>query len=215
MAREISTRQTMISGEVTDAFTGGSPRATPVVTVVRDADGAPVHGTTVRVLPGGRYVIDGDPAALPPAVAVVLRVEVEAEGYQSARRTVAFTAADLTRVTKVVTLRGASSEVRVIKTPQLGQNVAVTPRPVTLTGRVSQAEDPAEPIAGARVEITVPASVGPAVTDADGFFTLGPAPVAETVTVSVTAPGREPLERVVRLDFRSSVDQRAFALEPV
>lgn len=213
MTRDILTRQALISGQITDALTGSAPRTPPLVMVVRDTDGGPVEGATVRVLPGGHYAVHGDPLSLPPEADIVLRVEVVAEGYSPTHRAVAFTAADLTRVSRDITIGGETTETRVIAGPVRGEDVALSPLPVTLAGRVSRAEDPTVPIAGAQVAITAPAPVGPVATNADGFFTLGPAPVVETVTLSITAPGRDPLTPEVRLDYRSSVNQRAFALE--
>jgi hypothetical protein len=170
-------------------------------------------GALGRVLHGGRYAVDGDPLALPPEADVVLRLEVAADGYTPARRSVAFAAADLACVVRNITIDGETTATLVIAVPARDQDVALSPLPVTLAGRVSRAEDPAVPITDAQVAVTAPAPAGPVLTDANGFFTLGPAPVAETVTLSITAPGRDPLTPEVRLDYRSSVNQGAFALE--
>jgi hypothetical protein len=214
MTREILTHQALFSGQITDALTGGAPRTPPLVTVVRDADDRPVGDVVVRPLPGGQYVVHGVPSALPPAVDIVLRVEVAAQGYAPAQRPVAFVAADLTRVVREITIDGETSRTLVVAAPARREDVALAPLPVTLVGRVGRAEDPAVPIPGAEVRITAPAARGPVVTDADGFFTLGPAPVATTITLSITALGREPLTPEMRLDHGSPVNQAAFALEP-
>jgi len=214
MTRKVLTRQALISGQITDALTGSAPRTPPHLTVVRDIDNAPVEDVSVRLLTGGQYAVHGVPPTLPPEADIVLRLEVAAEGYTTAQLPVAFAAADLARVIREVTIHGETTETSVIAAPARGENVALLPRPVTLTGRVGRAEDPGVPIPGAQVAITAPAPVGPVATDADGFFTLGPAPVAKTVTLSITAPGRDPLTPEVRLDYGSSVNQGAFALEP-
>lgn len=214
MTREILTHQVLISGRITDALTGGAPRTPPEVTVVRGADDRAVAGVAVRSHPGGRYAVHGVPPALPPAADVVLRIEVAAQGYSPAQRSVAFTAADLARVDRDITVAGETTRTFVVAAPARDQDVALTPLPVTLVGRVGRAEDPAVAIPGAQVRITAPAPRGPVVTSTDGFFTLGPAPVAAIITLSITAPDRAPLAPELRLDHGSPVNQAAFALEP-
>ena len=214
MTREILTRQALITGRITDALTGGAPRTPPVVAVVRDADGRTLEDVVIRSLAGGQYIVHGVPSALPTAVGIVLRVEVTAQGYAPTQQSVTFAAADLTRVARDISIKGETTRTFVIAAPARGRDVALSPLPVTLVGRVGRAEDPTVPISGAQVRITGPASVGPVATDADGFFTLGPAPVVQSVILSITAPGREPLAPVLRLDHGSSVNQAAFALEP-
>ena len=91
----------------------------------------------------------------------------------------------------------------------------MTPQAVTLKGRVAQAEDTGTIIAGASVSITAPAVLGPVLTDADGYFTLGPAPVAETVTLSISATDRITLTPDIRLDFAAPINRVSFLLEPI
>jgi hypothetical protein len=213
MAREIISRQVLVSGRITDAITASRTRAPPRVALLRDADGRAVEHAAVRVLPDGSYAVHGDPARALPPQEITMRLEVGAEGYSPTQQLVTFTVADLARIPRQLTIGGESSEVQVIAVPRR-QDVALDPLPVTLRGRVSRAEDPSQSIEDASVSITAPTPVGPVTTDADGFFTLGPAPVAETVTLSIHAPGRDPLSTEFRIDFRIPVNQGAFALEP-
>ena len=215
MLRDILTRQVLISGQITDAITGAKPRNLPQITVQRAADNAPVPHVTTRVMAGGQYLLHGDPAfALAPPQDIGIRIIVTAQGYTQAEQVVALTAADLARVDQALNVDGDVVTASVINGVPVVQNFALAPTPVTLKGRVSRAEDPTTPIVDADVQITAPAALGPVQTDADGFYTLGPAPVDATITLSITAAGRDPLNTDVRLDFRQPINQGGFALEP-
>ncbi len=215
MLRDVLTRQVLISGQITDAITGSKPRSLPQIIVQRASDNRPVPHVTSQVMAGGQYLLHGDPAlALIPSQDVDIRIIVMAKGYTQAEQVVSLTAADLARVEQHFSVGGDALATSVINGVPINQDFALAPNPVTLKGRVSRAEDPSVPIVGADVEITAPAALGPVQTDADGFYTLGPAPVATTVTLSITAAGRDPLNTDVRLDFRQLVNQGGFALEP-
>ncbi len=215
MLRDILTRQVLISGQMTDAITGAKPRNLPQITVQRAADNAPVPHVTTRVMAGGQYLLHGDPAfALAPPQDIEIRIIVTAQGYTQAEQVVALSAADLARADQALNVDGDVVTASVINGVPVVQDFALAPNPVMLKGRVSRAENPRMPIVGADVQITAPAALGPVQTDADGFYTLGPAPVAATITLSITAVGRDPLNTDVRLDFRQPINQGGFALEP-
>jgi hypothetical protein len=213
MSREVVTLQTMVSGRISDAITTGVPRSTPGVRLVHESDARPVEGTSVRVRDDGLYAVFGDPLRLPSGQDLALRLNVSAEGYATTSLGVALTAADTTLTLRVFPLRGVDTSAFVLTVPARNADIALSPLPVHLGGRVTRAEDGA-PIAGAAVEITAPAAVGPVVTDENGFFTLGPAPVAESVTLQISAAGRETLSPEIRLDYRNPVNPGAYALEP-
>jgi hypothetical protein len=213
VSREVVTLQAMVSGRISDAITTGAPRSTPGVRLVHEGDARPVEGASVRVRDDGLYAIFGDPLRLPSGQDLALRLNVSAEGYATTSLGVALTAADTTLTLRIFPLRGADTAAFVLADPARNADIALSPLPVHLGGRVTRAEDGA-PIAGAAVEITAPTSVGPDVTDANGFFTLGPAPVAESVTLQISAAGRETLSPEVRLDYRNPVNPGAYVLEP-
>ena len=215
MTREVLTRQVIASGRITDALNGRQPRRPPLVRVVDVAGGEAVDHVTVRVLPDAQYALFGDPLRMLPPATIDIRIEVEAESYDPAAATLSFTAADLARVTRSLTVAGETDEALVIATLPRAQDIALTPQAVTLKGRVAQAEDTGTIIAGASVSITAPAVLGPVLTDADGYFTLGPAPVAETVTLSVSATDRITLTPDIRLDFAAPINRVSFLLEPI
>jgi len=215
MLRDVLTRQVLISGQITDAITGSKPRNLPQITVQRAADNVLLPFVATRVMAGGQYVLHGDPTfALAPPQDIGIRIIVAAQGYTQAEQVVVLSAADLARVDQALDVGGDVVTASVINGVPLVQDFALAPNPVILKGRVSRAEDPAIPISGANVQITAPAALGPVQTDADGFYTLGPAPVAASITLSITAAGRDPLNTDVRLDFRQPINQGGFALEP-
>lgn len=186
---------------------------------VEDATtGQPLTTLLVNVFPDGFYAVHGDPSRMPAPVATDVRLVVEAAGYQPSETVVSFTAAALTRVVEPISIGGETVDVRLIPNVPRVQDVQLLPVPVVLKGRVVRAENLSVPIAGASVSVVMPVPVGPAVTDADGYFTLGggPAlPVVEQMTLQVQAAGRETLTTNVRLDFRNPFNQGSFALEPV
>ena len=214
MSRDVFSLQALVSGRITDAISGGSPRSIPGISVVHDGDGRAVEAAIARVSADGTFVIYGDPLRLPTGQALSLRLEGRADGYATESRIVALTAADATLTENTYPVRDGEITVRVLAGPARGEDIALSPLPVFLGGRVSEAEDPLHPIAGAQVRIIAPAAVGPVTTDADGFFTLGPAPIAAAVTVEVSAADRDTLTVEIRLDFTQPVNQGAFALEP-
>jgi hypothetical protein len=214
MSVEVLTRQVLVSGRVTDAITRGRPRTSPRLSVVRDSDDRALNGVAVRVQADGTYAIYGDPAFVLPPQSIDVRIEVRTEGYEDQVAVQSYTPQQLTRVTRALDLDGETVTVEVIGAPVRVQDIEITPLPVFLKGRITRIEDPAVPIAGASVTITAPAMVGPAVTDADGYYTLGPTPVATTITLAISAAGRTTATPTIRLDLRSPVNQGAFALEP-
>ncbi|ARE41833.1 hypothetical protein RGUI_3692 [Rhodovulum sp. P5] len=214
MTFEVLSRQVVVAGRITDAISTGQPRTPPLVRVVDAADDGPLDHVTLRVLPDAQYAVFGDPLHMLPPANVDIRLEVEADGYQPSSVTLSFTAAELARIARSLTLGDETQAVQIIGGLPRAQDIALLPDPVTLKGRVSRAEDPEIAIAGASVSVTAPAALGPVLTDADGFFTLGPAPVAATVTLSVTATGRIPLDTDIRLNFAAPINRVSLTLQP-
>ena len=212
MAVDVLSRQAIVLGSVTDSIAGTRPRSLATLRVVDAADGRTVPGVLVRMGADGLFVASGDPATVLAPQDITLRLEFRAAGYQPLDRLEAFLAADLARAQDQIAHGGGTVPATVISGLPRAVEVQMTPEPVTLKGRVSRADTGAA-IAGAQVAISAPAAVGPVATDAQGYFTLGPAPVAESVTIDITAAGFDALTRSVRLDFRQPVNTGAYALE--
>lgn len=210
MVRDILTQQVIVSGRVSDSMSGAAPRARPGVALLRTDDGRPVPGVAARVGADGLYAFHADPARALAPQAIALQVRVTAPGYRPAQAAVDFTAADLARVARSV----AGGTVAVIAGVPITRDIALEPLPVALSGRVSEADDRAQPIAGATVTLTAPAAMGPVPTDAEGWFTLSPLPVAPRVTLSITAPGHRPASIEHIVDFRNPINRGSFTLEP-
>ncbi|MFZ5961678.1 carboxypeptidase-like regulatory domain-containing protein [Thalassococcus sp. BH17M4-6] len=213
MSVDILTRQALITGVVRDAISGAKPRRLVQMTVLRHADDRPLAQITQRIGADGMFVVAGDPAIVLPPQNITLRLEFRAQGYQPLDRQVVLTAADLARVDDNFDDGGTVRTASVIAGLPRALDLQLLPEPVTLKGRVARADNAAQPIENAQVQITAPAAVGPVATNAQGYFTLGPAPVADTVTLSITAAGFDARVTDVRLDFRQPVNTGAFALE--
>lgn len=211
MARDILTQQVIVAGRITDAMAGGAPRARAAVALLR-ADGRVLADVVARVGADGLYAVHADPSRVLPAQAISLRVAVTAPGYQPAQVTVDFTAADLARIPRPLALADPA-EVSVIAGLPVARDVALDPLPVALSGRIIEAEDRSQPIAGATVTLTAPLPMAPVASDAEGWFTLSPLPVAPRVTLSITAPGHDPASAEHIVDFRNPINQGSFTLE--
>lgn len=214
MPHEVLTRQALIQGRVTDAITGAAPRSRVTLTVLRDSDRGLLPGVASRLTGDGGYVIHTDPATGLAEQAIGIRLAFRAEGYQPRDDVLAFAPADLALTVDSFELGGLVLGGLVHAGAPRVHDVALEPDPVFLGGRVTRAEDHGQPIAGADVALAAPVALGPVQTDGEGYFTLGPAPVVAEVTVSVTAAGRDPINRAVRLDYRQPVNLGAYALEP-
>lgn len=211
MARDILTQQVIVSGRISDGMTGGAPRARPGVALLR-ADGRPLADMALRVGADGLYALHADPGRALPAQAISLRLRVTAPGYQPAQVAVDFTAADLARVARPLGLPDPVAVAVIAGVPVI-RDIALDPLPVALSGRVVEAEDRSQPIPGATITLTAPAAMAPVQTDAEGWFTLSPLPVAPHVTLSITAPAHRPASAGHVVDFRNPINQGSFTLE--
>lgn len=215
MARDVITRQLLLSGRIADAISSARLLTTPALAVT-DADRpARALGLLLRLLPDGLFSVSLDPRGSLPPAAVTLRLTVTAPGYQEAVADVALSAADLARVPGTVMVGGDSEPVTRLASAPVVQDIFLMPQPVTLAGRIVAADDPAVPIAGASVRVTAPSQMGPALTDAAGYFTLPSVPVAAELTLEISAPGRQAATPTVPLDYRTPTNRREFALEQI
>jgi hypothetical protein len=218
----VVTHQALITGRVTDGLTGG-PTHYPFTIELRyqTAVGQPQRSypLTPRTEPSGLFVFPGVPTTafprLSPGETLELRLAVSAPRYQGQEVDITLTDADLTLADQTLDAGGFTATASVLDAPLVEQTFALLPEPVHLGGRVVSADDPEQPIPNAEVRITAPEARGPITTDVNGFFTLQNLPVAQEVTVQVSAPP-DFVQRVttLRLDYRQPVNHVAITLEP-
>jgi hypothetical protein len=211
----IISQQALITGNVQDALTGRPPFNPPVVELLYQS---PMrrYPLTAHIRPSGHFVFAGDPATAFPRLEagaeLALRLRASAIGYQAATSDFVLTAAMLQPVAQELDIEGVPTTVLLLNAPLLQRQIALSPVPLHLAGRVVDANDREMPIANAEVRITAPVAHGPVSSDADGFFTLQNLPVALEVTAQVTYAAFTPLTQVIRLEYGHAVHQQLFAL---
>ncbi len=213
----VLSQQALFVGQITDAVTGGAPRATPAVALTYQTPPDRPYPLAARIEPGGRFAFAGDPlTALPRLTAgtLDLRLTVTAARYQPASVDFSLTPADLALVEETRDYSGHTVTVRLLNAPLLDQAVALDPEPLILAGRLVDADDGATPLDGASVSVIAPEARGPVVTDANGYFTLEDMPLAPEITVRAQRAGFQTLDQVVRLDYDRPLNERQFALAP-
>lgn len=218
----VVTHQALIAGRVIDGLSGG-PTLYPFTVELRyqTSAGQPPRSypLTPRIDPHGLFVFPGAPTTafprLSPGEILDLRLAVSAPRYQGQEVNFTLTDTDLTLTAQTLDAGALTATASVLDAPLVEQTFALLPEPVHLGGRVVSADDPEQPVPNAEVRITAPEARGPVTTDVDGFFTLQNLPVAEEVTVQVSAPPSF-VQRVttVHLDYRQPVNRIAIALEP-
>jgi hypothetical protein len=219
----VITHQVLIAGRVTDGLTGGPTLHHFTVELLYQTEaGQPLrrYPLTPRLEPDGLFVFPGAPTTafprLLPGETLELRLAASAPRYQAQEIDITLIDSDLALTPRTIDAGVLTATAFVLDAPLVEQTFALLPEPVHLGGRVVSADDPEQPIANAEVRITAPEARGPVSANADGFFIVQNLPVAEEVTVQVTAPpGFKNLGTTVRLDYRQPVNRVAFALEPV
>jgi len=213
----ILTRQALITASVRDALDERPPATPPEVALFYPpaaGEDARPYPLTARSYPGGLFVFAGDPTtafpALEPGDALDLRLVVRAPGYQDAVLDFSLDAEAVTPVETSRHLDGRDVTVLLVEAPVAHHDVALTPEPVFLSGRVVDADAPDDPVAGASVAVTAPPGPG-TTTDADGFFTLE-MPVVAEATLTVSHADFDELTESIRLDYRQPVNRRSFSL---
>ena len=215
----VVTSQALITGSVHDALTGLPLLSPPTVSLAYQATAtqpARPYPLAARVHGSGSFVFAGSPHTAFPLVTggatLALSLAVSAAGYQPAAQDFTLDAAQLQRQEETITVAGTAVPGAVLAAPLFTQEFALLPLPVHLAGRVVEADNRERPIAGAQVSVTAPSALGPATTNAAGFFTLQSVPVALSITVRVTHAAFDALETIVQLDYRYPVNQQLFAL---
>jgi hypothetical protein len=209
MSRAPLSRQIVLAGRITDAITGGRPRARPVVSV------SGPRGLLFRSAEDGTFSVSAQPDIAMPVAGDRITLALIADGYQDAASLVVLTANDLTRTALPVSLGGEAAELPHYRNLPLARSIGLLPRPVALKGRVAAADDPEIALAGATVRVTAPVPMGPVQTDGLGFFSLPALPVAAEVTLRIAAAGHVTADFTYRPDFNQPINQRAFALSPL
>jgi hypothetical protein len=218
----VVTHQALIVGQVTDGLTGART-IHPFDVELRYQTGVSEpprrFPLTPRVDSGGLFVFPGlSMMAFPrlgPGETLDLRLTISAPRYQTQEIDFTLTDADLALTGEVLSVGALTATASVLDAPLREEVVALLPEPVHLAGRVVSADDPEQPVPNAQVRITAPEARGPVATNVDGYFTLQNLPVAQEVTVRVTAPPDfKRLVTTVRLDYRQPVNRVTFALEP-
>lgn len=219
----VVTHQALITGQVTDGLTGRQITYPFNVELRYQTEvGQPPrrYPLTPRLVSGDSFVFAGPPETafprLTPGETLALRLVVSVPRYQTQEIDITFTEADLALTERTLNAGTLTATASVLDAPLAEPSIALLPEPVHLSGRVVNADDPEQAIPNAEVRVTAPEARGPVAANADGFFTLQDLPVAEEITVQVTAPPHfKQLVTTVRLDYRQPVNRVAFALEPV
>src|SRR5690606_10648037 len=214
----VLTQQVFLTGHVTDAFTGRDVVDGLTVDLVYRDEPERRYALEKRQTPDGRYAFFGEPRTawpdLTPPDVLALQLVVSAPRYAEQRLDLTLTAANLALATAARQIAGRDVDVPLRINLPLTRDFALLPLPVHLAGRIVRRDDPATGIAGATVRVTAPEARGPVVTAAEGFFTLQDLPVAQSVTVLVTATGFDTLTETYAPDYRTPLNQHTFALEP-
>ncbi len=212
-------QQALIVGRVRDGLTEQPTLQPPTVALYYQAPAGqplPRYPIQPRRLADGSFVLAGDPTrAFPPLTGVQtldLRLVAEAPGYQTGSRDFSLTAVDVTPQPQPRTIAGQVVMVPLLDAPLLEHDFDLLPLPMSLSGRVVNADDPSQAVDGAEVRITAPAPRGPVFSSTNGFFNLTDLPVARQVTLRIAKAGFVVLETPVMLDYRQPVYQQTFAL---
>ena len=218
----VVTQQSLIVGRVEDSLTGRPTLNQPAIELCYQTQGAESDGRryplTPRLFPEGLFVFSGDPATafpeLLPGGTLDLRLIVSATAYQTQNVDFSLSDTDVELTEQVRHIDGRSVTLALLEAPLVQQEIALSPLPVHLSGRVVNAYNLEEPIPNAQVSVVSPEARGPETTDDDGFFTLHDMPVALEITVQVQQEDFSPLTQGITLDYRKPVNQHTFALSP-
>ena len=213
----VASRQVFLAGSIHDALSGRAPWTQPSILLRFQA--APQRPLALRLrhhLPTGLYAFYGDPRSALPVLAAPdtldLELVVSAPRYATATVPISLTEADLQLVEPTREVEGQT--VALARRPALPLllDVLLAPLPLVLVGRVVRADDPSVAVVGASIAVTAPSPAGPVVSNALGAYTLPDLPVAEEITLQVTAAGFSTLTLTRRLDYRRPVNEQHFHL---
>lgn len=212
-------QQALIVGRIRDGLTEQPTVQRPAVALFYQAPpGQPLPRFPLqpRLLADGSFVFTGDPTrAFPPlsgGQTLDLCLVAEAAGYQEVSEDFSLSAADVTPQPQPRTIAGQVVMIPLLAAPLFEHNFDLLPLPMSLSGRVVDADNPNQFVAGAEVRITAPELRGPVFSNANGFFNLPDLPVARVVTLRIEKVGFAVLEAPITLDYRQPVYQQTFAL---
>lgn len=212
-------QQALIVGRIRDGLSEQPTLQPPAVALYYQAPpGQPLPRFPLqpRLLADGSFVFTGDPTRTFPPLSggqtLDLRLVAEAAGYQEVSEDFSLSAADVTPQPQPRTIAGQVVMIPLLAAPLFEHDFDLLPLPMSLSGRVVDADNPNQFVAGAEVRITAPELRGPVFSNANGFFNLPDLPVARVVTVRIEKVGFAVLEAPITLDYRQPVYQQAFAL---
>ncbi len=209
--------QAFITGHIVDAIARRPLRTLPSLFLHQRSAPDRAVGLCQRIGRDGSFAWFGDPRSALPELAAGqvfdLALTAKAEGYESQSIDLPLSEADLELQPVTLEIMGKSFSVPVRTALPVGVEIALSPRPVGLNGRVVQKADPSQGIAAASIRVSLPETRGPVFSDANGYFTLSDLPVAAFATFVVQAPNFIEFEAQLPLDFGSPFNQRVFALE--
>jgi hypothetical protein len=191
----VLSEQALFTGKVRDALADlplGTPFQVQLLFAISPSTDFQPYPLKARILPGGLFVIPGDPQRAFPEMeggaSLDLRIQVSAQGYQDAAVDITLPAAALSAAAVVIPAGDLIGQGKRLSAPLHAATVSLQPLPVALNGRVTRAVDPETGLAGASVSITSPQARGPVTSNPDGFFFLPNLPVAESVNVQIQHP---------------------------
>lgn len=209
MARSPLSRQIVLSGRISDAFSGGRPRDLPQIEI------AGPRGLLLQVKADGAYSVSAQPDIAMPVAGDRIALNLRAAGYQETTVEVLLTPADLDRTEVAVDIGAEVTQLAHFRNLPVERDIALMPRAVALKGRVNDADDPDLALGGATVRIAAPLPAAPVQTDALGFFSLSALPVAPEVTLRIEAAGFVAADILYRPDFNQPINHGAFALSSI
>jgi hypothetical protein len=211
--------QAIITGRVTDALNGEAIGVTPLINLAWSIDGvgdylvAP-HEPSIKA--GGYFVFSGSPQHFFPPFSenetLACRLTIRATGYQEDSIAFGLKREDVTLETVKQTLAGHEVDLKRLNTPVRQLDIALTPDPISLAGRVIKDHDLNSPVAGATVSIISPPAGGNAVTNALGYFRINDLSMMTQVTVEIRHNGKK-IEAKVYLDMSRRINERIFSFE--
>lgn len=184
-------RQALVSGQVIDGLTGQGLRGAFSVDISLKLAGSSQFkpfAATPRILPGGYFVLSGNPvdilpARLAPADSVEIRIAVSAPGYAAAEEVVVVDGASITPSPVAVDIAEQTYQLALIDAPVLQSLITLLPVAVGISGIVVDDNDLDSPVVGASVQVIAPDVLAAVISDSNGRYRIENLPIVESVTV--------------------------------
>lgn len=204
--------QLLVKGRVSEAVTGRSLDGFGAVLETVHAGRTRTVPARLMVKPAGYFglALAGGHGIVAPlaADAVTLRLTVTLADGRSLAVELVVTGADLARGEMPVTVSGQTLSGTAVSGAPFAMDAVFDPKPVTLFGTVIADNDPAQPVDAADVV----AGELSATTDGRGQFRLGPLPLQDSVTLTISK-GTVSADFPFRPDFDTTANVAAFSLD--